>query len=66
MCHELVVDEAHDTAAEEDSWTLRPQQHFSYKGLIPMGCTQLGLWNCDALHARLCGHCMCRAAGQDR
>ena len=33
VCHELMVDEAHDTVSKEDSRKLLPQQHFLHKRL---------------------------------
>lgn len=35
MRHELVVDEAHDTTAEEYPWKVQTQQHLPHKNFIP-------------------------------
>ena len=36
MCHELVIDEAHDTAAKEQPWKLQAQQNLPHKCFIPI------------------------------
>lgn len=35
MCHELMVDEAHDIVSEEDSREAEPQQHLPHQRLKP-------------------------------